>query len=151
MISKYSFLLDDLKLSYIKKNLIINYNNCLVTLDPESNLFSLPFNSEKNLTQNDFKFEKKENVNKEIKSLYTIKKIIEGFNFKGITTNIILNSSHMGFSLKLKNINIYESKDKSSIFLLNDNLCLLLSVIILSFIASVSVTNRQIAMRPHRF
>ena len=27
----------------------------------------------------------------------------------------------MGFSLKLKNINIYESKDKSSIFLLNDN------------------------------
>ena len=117
-----SFLLDDLKLSYIKKNLIINYNNCLVTLAPESNLFSLPFNSEKNLTQNDFKFEKKENVNKEIKSSYIIKNIIEAFNFKGITTNIILNSSHMVFSLKLKNINIYESKDKSSIFLLNDNL-----------------------------
>ena len=117
-----SFLLEDIKLSYKKKNLIINYNNCVITLDSESKLFSLFSDSEKNLIQNEFNIEKNENTNKEIKNLDIIKNIIEGFNFKGNTTNIILNSSKMLFSLNLNNINTYESNDKSSIFLLIDKL-----------------------------
>ena len=101
-----SFSIDYIKLLYEQKNLSICFNNCMMTIDFQSNLFSYLSNQENSLIEQDINNEKEKkskiNENSEL-----IDNFINKFNIEGKKIDI--------------NFIYGKKEDKTSIYLLIDN------------------------------
>ena len=117
-----SFLLDELKITYEKKNLIFIYNNLTITSDPRSNLFSFLFNPDTNtdtsFNNKNSKREKEINIESKINYEKIFQNIINKFTLKGNVINIIINTEKLLLSLNLNDIDIFEKEDEKKIYIL---------------------------------
>ena len=106
-----SFLLDNVKISYEKKNLNIVYNKCILTTDFKSNLFSFLIKSEFPLIEKDDIKEKEEKIKTKLNYNDIMKNFLNKFVIKGKTINIILNSENLLISINFNNITIYQENN----------------------------------------
>ena len=116
-----SFLLDDIKISYEKKNLNIEYNKCIITTDFKSNLFFFLLKSNLTSIENGNIKEKEKKIQTKTNNDNILKNVLNKFDIKGKTINILLNSGQLLVSINLNNINIYQEDNNQYVCLSIDN------------------------------
>ena len=129
-----SFIIDEIKLTYEKRNLNIFYNNLRIVSDIKSNFFLSLFtqnentfnqiknNSNEIILKKDFsKEEKEQNIKTEYNYGKIISSIINNFNFQGNSFNITLNNDNIILSFNLNKIIIQLADNKKNIEFSMDN------------------------------